>query len=37
MIKALMGIIREDEGFRNTVLGLGGYDIADMGKIMYES
>ncbi|MGD1075725.1 MAG: molybdopterin biosynthesis protein [Thermodesulfovibrionales bacterium] len=37
MIKVLMGIIREDEGFRNAVLGLGGYDITDMGKIMYES
>ncbi|MCL5023979.1 MAG: molybdopterin biosynthesis protein [Nitrospirae bacterium] len=36
MIKALLKIIREDEEFRNTVAGLGGYDTGDMGKIMYE-
>ncbi|HAM50948.1 MAG TPA: molybdopterin biosynthesis protein [Nitrospiraceae bacterium] len=37
MIKALIEIVREDESFRNTVVGLGGYDITDMGKVMYES
>ncbi len=33
---ALLLIVREDEEFRSTVLGLGGYDISDMGKVMYE-
>jgi putative molybdopterin biosynthesis protein len=37
MLRALLSIIREDEEFRSTVIGLGGYDISDMGKIMYES
>jgi len=37
MLKALLGIIREDEEFRNVVMAMGGYDISDMGKIMYES
>ncbi len=35
MIKNLMGIIRSDMEFRNTVINLGGYDIADMGQIIY--
>jgi putative molybdopterin biosynthesis protein len=33
---ALLRIIREDDEFRNTVKGLGGYDVSDMGKVMYE-
>jgi len=33
---ALLQIIREDDEFRNVVSGLGGYDISDMGKVMYE-
>ncbi len=37
MIEALLNIVRGDEEFRKTVLGLGGYDISDMGKVMYES
>jgi len=35
MIKALLSIIREDDEFRNAVANLGGYDISDMGKVMY--
>jgi putative molybdopterin biosynthesis protein len=37
MIKALLEIIREDREFRNAVVSLGGYDVSDMGKILYES
>jgi hypothetical protein len=37
MLRAVLRIIREDEEFRNTVSALGGYDISDMGKTMYES
>ncbi|MDI6744712.1 MAG: molybdopterin biosynthesis protein [Thermodesulfovibrionales bacterium] len=37
MIKALLSIIREDNEFRNMVVDLGGYDISDMGKVMYDS
>jgi putative molybdopterin biosynthesis protein len=36
MIRALLSIIREDDEFRNMVANLGGYDISDMGKVMYE-
>ncbi len=35
MIKALLSIIREDSEFRAMVAKLGGYDVSDMGKIMY--
>jgi molybdopterin molybdotransferase/putative molybdopterin biosynthesis protein len=37
MIENLLKIIREDGEFRETVAGLGGYDISDMGKMMYET
>ncbi len=37
MIRCIVEIIREDEEFRHMVLALGGYDITDMGKIIYES
>lgn len=37
MIEHLLEIIREDSEFRETVSGLGGYDISDMGKVMYEA
>jgi putative molybdopterin biosynthesis protein len=37
MIGQLLKIIREDDEFRKTVAGLGGYDISDMGKVMYET
>lgn len=36
MIQALLNIIRNDKEFRETVIGLGGYDISDMGKVMYD-
>lgn len=36
MIKRLLGIIREDEELKSQVLALGGYDISDMGKIIYR-
>jgi putative molybdopterin biosynthesis protein len=37
MIRNLFTIIREDREFRETVSSLGGYDISDMGKILFES
>jgi len=37
MIRALFTIIREDGEFREIVSSLGGYDISDMGKILFES
>jgi len=36
MIQNLLKIIREDIEFREIVTGLGGYDVSDMGKVMYE-
>jgi putative molybdopterin biosynthesis protein len=35
MVRYLVKIIREDAEFREMVVGLGGYDISDMGKVMY--
>jgi putative molybdopterin biosynthesis protein len=37
MMGNLLKIIREDNEFRETVAALGGYDISDMGKVMYTS
>ncbi len=34
-IQKLLEIIRNDMEFKETVKKLGGYDIADMGKIVY--
>jgi putative molybdopterin biosynthesis protein len=36
MVECLLRIIREDAEFRDTVAGLGGYDISDMGRVIYE-
>ena len=36
-VEALVRIIREDRDFRSSVEALGGYDVSDMGKILYES
>jgi putative molybdopterin biosynthesis protein len=36
MLQNLINIIREDIEFQDTVIKLGGYDISDMGKVMYE-
>jgi putative molybdopterin biosynthesis protein len=35
MIQYLMKIIREDAEFKEMVVRLGGYDISNMGKVMY--
>jgi putative molybdopterin biosynthesis protein len=37
MLSRLVGIIRDDNEFRETVRALGGYDVSDMGKILYEN
>ncbi len=34
---ALLQIIRNDPEFRRSVMELGGYDVSDMGKVLYES
>ncbi len=36
MVRALLGIIREDRGFRDQITAMGGYDVADMGKVIAE-
>jgi putative molybdopterin biosynthesis protein len=36
MLTNLLSIIREDREFRDIVGKLGGYDVSDMGKVMYE-
>jgi len=36
MLRHLLAIIREDTEFRDMVTNLGGYDVSDMGKVMYE-
>ncbi len=36
-LSALLDIIRDNGEFRTSVEALGGYDLSDMGKIMYES
>jgi putative molybdopterin biosynthesis protein len=36
MMHCLIEIIQQDADFRNTVAALGGYDVSDMGKIVYE-
>lgn len=36
IIQALLSIIKDDEEFRQAVIKLGGYDIRDMGKIIYR-
>lgn len=36
MLQNLLEIIREDKEFRETVEKLGGYDVSDMGRVMYE-
>ncbi|MCF6290159.1 MAG: molybdopterin biosynthesis protein [Desulfobacterales bacterium] len=35
-VRALLETIRHNEKFRNTVTGLGGYDLRDCGRVMYE-
>ncbi len=37
MMQCLLEIITKDDEFKNTVKNLGGYDVSDMGKIIFES
>lgn len=37
IIQSLLKIIIEDKEFRETVIHLGGYDVRDMGKIIYKN
>lgn len=36
MLQAFLQIISSDDEFRSAVLSLGGYDVSDMGKAVYE-
>jgi len=36
MLRALLDVVRGDGEFRESVIGMGGYDIRDMGRVMYE-
>lgn len=36
MVQIILEIIRNNEEFRQTVESLGGYDIRDMGKVVFE-
>jgi len=35
-VRALLDIIEKDDDFRSSVTRLGGYDTADMGKVVYQ-
>ncbi|MFH1025436.1 MAG: molybdopterin biosynthesis protein, partial [Nitrospirota bacterium] len=37
MIRCLLTIIREDREFKEIVMELGGYDISDMGTVIYKN
>jgi putative molybdopterin biosynthesis protein len=37
MLKCLVTIIREDREFRDTVMNLGGYDVSEMGAVVYRT
>jgi hypothetical protein len=34
MLQALLGIIRDDGDFRAQIVGMGGYDVNEMGKVL---
>jgi putative molybdopterin biosynthesis protein len=34
LMRALLGIIRDDKEFRDQIAGMGGYDVSEMGKVM---
>jgi len=36
MVQAFLQIIASDDEFKSAVLSLGGYDVSDMGKVVYE-
>jgi putative molybdopterin biosynthesis protein len=35
-ISCLLDLIRNDSAFKHTIMGLGGYNLRDTGKVMYE-
>jgi putative molybdopterin biosynthesis protein len=35
-MERLLGILREDQAFKSILQGLGGYEMSDMGRVMYE-
>lgn len=37
IIQAFLDVINNDKEFKEAVLSLGGYDVRDMGKIMFET
>lgn len=37
IIQAFLDVINNDKKFKEAVLSLGGYDVRDMGKIMFET
>jgi len=37
MIRCLLAVIREDREFKEIVMELGGYDISDMGTVIYKN
>ncbi|GAB6182547.1 molybdopterin biosynthesis protein [Thermodesulfovibrio hydrogeniphilus] len=37
IIQALLNVIKEDADFKKAVISLGGYDVRDMGKIIYKN
>lgn len=37
IIQAVLSVIMGDEDFKRSVLNLGGYDVRDMGKIIFKS
>lgn len=36
-VRSLLSVIRDDTAYRKEVESLGGYDVSDMGRILYES
>ena len=34
MMRALLGIIREDKEFRERIVAMGGYDVSEMGAVI---
>jgi putative molybdopterin biosynthesis protein len=36
-VRLLLETIREDEAFRSAVVALGGYDVRDMGRVVFSS
>ena len=34
LMRALLGIIRDDRAFRDQIAGMGGYDVSEMGRVI---